>query len=365
MRVYAYLGDSWGCGAYRLWWPGEAARALGGDVHIIRAEDRKVELQVDKATGRVLGENFPEDADVVVLQRPTLQFMPQLIPLLQARGVAVVVDMDDDLSRIHPMNPAWRSFAPWLVHTQTGESWPNPHRWQHAETACRLADMVVVTTPALARKYGSHGRVRVIPNYIPARYLEIPHEDSDVIGWGGSVHSHPHDLQATGAAIARLVTRGHRFVTVGNKAGVARALGLREDPGGPADVQLDDWPSALAATIGIGIAPLAESQFNHAKSRLKPLEYAAVGIPAVASPADDYRRFSEAGGCLLADKPRAWESILRSLAASPERRVHVAGQGREVAARNTIEGHADEWLDAWAEAVKGRAGRVGLTAGAP
>lgn len=365
MRVYAYLGDSWGCGAYRLWWPGEAARAAGGDVHIIRAEDRQVELQVDQRTQQVLGENFPADADVVVLQRPTLVFMPQLIPLLQARGVAVVVDMDDDLSRIHPNNPAWRSFAPWLVHTQTGQTWQNPHRWQHAEEACRLADMVTVTTPALARKYGAHGRVRVIPNYVPRSYLDIPHEDSDVIGWGGSTHSHPHDLQVTGAAIARLVGRGHRFVTVGNKAGVARALGLAEDPGGPSDTTLEAWPWEIARHIGIGIAPLADTQFNQAKSRLKPLEYAAVGVPAVVSPADDYRRFSQTGACVVADRPRAWEGVLRGLAQSPERRADLSGRGREVAAENTIEGHASEWLDAWTEAAMGRAGRMRVTAGAP
>lgn len=350
MKVYAYMGDQWGCGSYRVLWPCEAAAAAGGDVTVVRPDERKVEMRVDRHTQRVVGENFPDDADVVILQRPTNMFMPQVIPILQARGVAVVVDMDDDLSRIHPANPAWKSFAPWLVHTGTGKTWPNPHRWQHAEESCRLADLVTVTTPALARKYGKHGRVQVIPNYVPKQYLAIPRRDSEVIGWGGSVHSHPHDLQQVGPAIARLVARGHRFITVGNKTGVARALGLTEDPGGPADVPLGEWPHHLS-TIGVGIAPLADTQFNQAKSRLKPLEYAAVGVPAVASPADDYARFAQAGGCLLADRPRAWEGILRSLASSAERRAEQSERGREVAAANTIEGHSHEWLEAWAAAV--------------
>src|SRR5689334_24701002 len=48
----------------------------------------------------------------------------------------------------------------------------------------------------------------------------------------------------------------------------------------------DAWPRALSA-LGIGLAPLADSTFNRAKSWLKPLEMAAVGVPCVMSALPD------------------------------------------------------------------------------
>lgn len=361
IKVYAYPADRWGCGAYRVTWPAMGVSTLPAfDVTITEPGSRNVMMDVDQH-GRVRAERFPADADVIVLQRPTNLFVRQVIPLLQARGVAVVVDMDDDLARIDPRNPAHRALAktarqpvphPVIKGLMVGvQEGPNLHAYSNATEACRMASMVTVTTPALAKVYGAHGRVRVIPNYVPARYLDLPHEDSDLIGWGGSVHSHPDDLQQVGPALARLVQRGHRFETVGDPSGVARALGLPADPGGPGPVELDAWPEAIAR-FGIGIAPLAATRFNDAKSRLKPLEYNAVGVPAVVSPAADYRAWAELSpGTIVVDRPRAWEAALRNLAADGARRAELSEAGRAVAQEHTIETNAWRWAEAWTEAI--------------
>lgn len=360
MKVYVYPGDQWGCGAYRMLWPGMGVSALGDDIEVTITEpsQRSVNFEVERGTGMVVRENFPADADVVVLQRPTNVFLVQVVTLLQQRGVAVVVDMDDDLGCIDPRNPAHHSLAKTVlrpVRLPTGQVRPmrmaNPHQASSAADVCRMATLVTVTTPALARRYGSHGRVRVIPNYVPQWYTELPRVDSDLIGWGGSVHSHPDDLQQVGPAVAKLVQRGHRFETVGDPAGVARALGLRADPDGPGPVGLMEWPQAIAR-FGIGIAPLAPTRFNDAKSRLKPLEYNAVGVPAVVSPAADYTAWAaESPGTIVVSKPRAWEAALRDLAAHPGRRAELSEAGRNVARANTIEGNAWRWAEAWTEAV--------------
>lgn len=361
MKVYVYPGDAWGCGAYRMIWPamGVSAHDHSIDVTITEAGARAVTMEVSR-DGTVTRENFPADADVIVLQRPTNTFLRQVIPMLQDRGVAVVVDMDDDLGHIDPRNPAHaalgRTVTRPVMDRVTGQvrpvTGPNPHSFHHAADACRMATMVTVTTPALAKVYGAHGRVRVIPNYVPARYLDITRVDSDLVGWGGSVHSHPDDLQQLGPAIARLSRQGLRFETVGDPAGVARALGLPEQPGGPGPVGLDDWPAAIAR-FGVGIAPLAPTRFNDAKSRLKPLEYAAVGVPAVVSPAADYRAFAaECPSVVVAERPKAWEAALRTLTRDAGRRAEMSEAGRDVARLNTIEANAWRWAEAWSEAVK-------------
>jgi hypothetical protein len=377
VKVYVLPADNWGCGSYRLIWPAQAAAEADHslDVTILPPGSRNLGGKFDPDSGRVLDiDKYPQDADVFVLQRPTSYFQPQVIELMQDRGVAVVVDMDDDLSHIHPSNPAFGAMAPKVVHPnhhrlppverhRSDGKVPNMHSHLNAADACRRATLVTVTTPQLASSYGAHGRVRIIPNYVPSAYLDTEHEDSDLIGWGGSVHSHPQDLQQVGPAIARLVNQGARFETVGNPAGVGRALGLREDPSSPGDVSLDRWVPEITR-FGIGIAPLAPGRFNDAKSRLKPLEYAAAGVPAVISPTADYLAWAgvAGGACEVARKPREWEGILKALIRDPGRRLAMSAAGRSAAAANTIEDHAWRWAEAWAEAV--RLQRMKVAAGA-
>jgi hypothetical protein len=351
VKTYVYPGDAWGCGHYRLVWPAQAVGldpSLDLDVTIIEPNNRNMAIDVDPRTGRVTRERFPDDADVIVFQRLTNGFMAQVIPMLQARGVAVVMDMDDDLGCIHPSNPAFAGLQPMVWYE--GRRRKNLHSWHNARDACRQADMVTVTTPALADRYGAHGRVRVIPNMVPAWYLSIEHEDAETIGWGGVVGTHPDDLQSVGPSIATLVQGGTAFRQVGDGGGVARALGLREEPPTTGPLPLTEWPRAIAE-FGIGIAPLADTRFNRAKSRLKPLEYAAVGVPWVGSDLPDYRALHELGCGMLAGRPKAWGGVLRRLLREPSLRADLSAAGRAVAAAQTFEAHAWRWADAWTEAV--------------
>jgi glycosyltransferase involved in cell wall biosynthesis len=347
MRVYVYPADTTGCGSYRLIWPAEALRAQGHDVRVVVPKNRRgssLNGGLD-ADGNLIDVFAPDDADVMVFQRPTHGPLSQAVPLLRRKGVAVVVDMDDDLTCIHPHNVAWTS-----MHPRPGVGRPD-HSWHNASAACRDATLVTVSTPALLRTYAPHGRGVVLANCVPARYLDVPHVDSPVIGWGGSVHSHPDDLQTVGSSIARLTRDGHRFAIVGDGVGVRAALGLDADPEATGFVELDGWPAALAG-LGVGIAPLADTRFNAGKSWLKPLEMAAAGVPWVASPRADYRRLHALGVGLLADKPRDWHRQLAKLAADERRRAELSAAGRAVAADLPIEGNAWRWAEAWAEAYR-------------
>ncbi len=347
MKTYVYPSDQWGCGAYRMKWPALAVHEPGVDVEVVEPGTRKVEVNLDSA-GNVAEEHFPVDADVVVFQRPTNRWIAQLIPLLQARGVAVVVELDDDLAHVHPGNPAFDMLQPTMRRgNQTAQ---NIHNVQQLAFAASTADMVITSTAELADNYGAHGRVRLLRNRVPSWYLTIGRVDNDTIGWGGSVHSHPDDLQQMGSSIAALVRGGALFRTVGDPVDVARVLGLPSDPYSPGAVPLDGYPAAIAE-FGIGVAPLRDTRFNRAKSWLKPLEYAAVGVPWVASPLPEYAELHREGCGMLADRPKQWLGKLRALVADPQLRADLSEAGRRVAAANTIEGHAWRWAEAWTEAV--------------
>lgn len=354
MRIYVYPADIHGCGYLRLIWPARALAAAGHDVKLMmpegavdafgrRAPGNGLRGQVN-AQGKTVAVTMPKDADVIVLQRVTHQALSEAIPIWRKQGAAVVIDMDDDLSCIHPSNPAWSALHP--TRGKPGFS------WKVAETACAAATLVTVSTPALLERYAPHGRGEVVYNCIPERYLSIPHQDAPVVGWGGSVLSHPDDLQEVGGALSRLTDDGGALRIVGPPNGVESALRVRQNWNASGPVSIEQWPHQLASDIGIGIAPLADTRFNAAKSWLKPLEYASVGVPCVMSPRAEYRRLHAEGVGVLAKKPRDWEARLRELVASPTRRQELAEAGRAAAAAWTIEGNAWRWAEAWEKAWK-------------
>lgn len=392
MRVEVHAADLGGCGHYRLIWPAQALHYAGlddVDIRLITPDDGigaasfdcRADLALtlerhgwhrleDMAAGRfdpddvaIGGLGTVPDADVVVLQRPLTDRLVDVVRFLKAEGIAVVVEVDDDFQTIHPRNVAWRT-----VHPSA-----SPRRnYRHLAAACELADLVVVSTPALADRYGRHGRVRVIPNYVPSHYLGIlpperPVDDTVVrVGWSGAFDTHPTDLQVTRGGVAQVLRdRSLPFYVVGDHdRRIATALGhggrLAHTGGW---LPLEKYPIAMAM-LDVGIVPLDAITFNHAKSWLKGLEFAALGVPFVASPTGPYRELHDRHGIGLLAGPRSrdWRRHLERLVDDVDWRAEVAARNRAAASALTIEGHADEWLDAWRHALNLSTSNRGVTA---
>lgn len=350
MKIKIYPADMHGCGHFRLLWPVEALRVAGipdgVTVEVFPPTERDLKLRME---GERVAEVVDVEPDAVyVFQRLTHSWMAQAVPLLRAQGAAVVVDVDDDLGSIHPRNPAYNA-----MHPRREGAWDpakrevNRHSWRNVSLACREATLVTVSTPALLARYASHGRGRVLYNYLPDIYYGVPHEDSTDIGWPASIQSHPDDPSAVGSAVARLYADGTAFRVVGDPSGVGAAFGLRDDPLGlSSPVDVGRWPLEVAK-LGIGIAPLADTRFNACKSWLKPLEMSALGVPWVASPRAEYARLNRRGAGILADGSRRWHQALRRLRDSAELRAETAGAAREVAEGLRLRDHAWRWMEAW------------------
>lgn len=352
VKVLVLPADDGGVGHYRLTWPGEALIAQGADVTVAGVEDDSglhgLYMERDHGPDELMALEAPPDADVVVVQRPLQRDRVRLIRLLQLAGARVVVEIDDDFGALHPRNVSWRSCHP--QHS--------PHRnWVHLSEACHIADLVTCSTPALAERYGRHGRVVVIPNHVPERYLTIERDlqaGGPFVGWTGSIQTHPTDLQVTRGAVQRAMAGSSAmFVVVGPGTGVREALSLDEPPLTAGWLPLDRYPEAMAQ-LDVGIAPLDDIAFNQGKSWLKGLEYAALGVPFVASTTEDYVRLHARGAGLLAAKPKDWVRHLRRLIGSEDERADLAAAGRAVAAGLTIEGNADRWWDAWSSCLNAR-----------
>jgi hypothetical protein len=327
-------------------WPAQAVQAQGHDITVIPFVDGKqprFRLFRDHL-GRIGdGLGIPPDADVMVFQRVCELELVHVMRLAQHKGIAVVLDIDDDLSAIAPGNPAFAALHP--TRRQVGRD----VSWQHLHGAAHFADLVTVTTPALVPRYAPHGRVRVVPNFLADHYYGHRRVDSDEVVWPAAYFAHPDDPQVVRGAVAQLVADGARFSLLGDAEGAGAAFGLGEDPPGVGHVSLDRWPAALAR-IGIGICPLADTRFNAAKSWLKPLELSAAGVPWVASPRVEYARLHGLGAGLVADKPKVWRRQLQALRTSPALRAELSEAGRLVADQLRLRDHAGLWWEAWVAA---------------
>lgn len=285
------------------------------------------------------------DADVAVVQRITDERGVAFVAALKDHGHRVVVDVDDDLDALHPGHP---------YLSEVDGSKPGRHR-RHLHEVCQLADVVTCTTPALADRYG-YGKAVVLPNLVPERYLAHRRIRSKraaeplLVGWTGRPISHIGDAGVMGGRVGPVVAAaGGRFAAWGESADrtflevavppkARRRMPYRDLRGG--------YPQQVAK-LDVGLVPLVDSEFNRAKSWLKGIEYAALGVPFVASALPEYRRLAALGAGELAETPAQWADAVGALCASQRRRAERAAVGREVAATLTYEAHSHLWWEAW------------------
>jgi glycosyltransferase involved in cell wall biosynthesis len=347
--IYVFPADLDGCGHYRMIWPAQALIDQGmSNIRIIMPAQRGTFMgaHVHPVTGRVENINIPEDATAIVVQRITHEKLVEAIPMIRARGVAVVIDIDDDLSALPPKNRAFE-----VMHPKFGQR-PD-HSWKNTQLACEASTTVVASTEALIPVYGGKGNARVIKNHVPSRYFDVKHYDSPVFGWGGSVYYHPDDLEITGNAVRRLTNEGYSFRIIGDGDGVRAALGLNDHPEITGIVDLRSaWPDTLSS-LGVGMAPLSDTRFNRSKSWLKMLEMASLGVPSVSSPRAEYTKLhNDAGIGFLAHKPQQWYRFLKKLLDEEPLRREMSEAGREAARAYTLEDNAWQWYEAWMDAIK-------------
>ena len=335
MRVLSIRADDTGCGFYRMQEPARVLRKQG--MHITEFMNGGIDSEFDENDRIVKIEEL--DYDVVVMQLPSWQDALDTIPLIQAQGIAVVAEFDDDywaMGRDHFMKDISDTIR--------------------MREACKMADLVTVTTPALARKIGAwtkHEPV-VVRNCIPASYLGLNEQNHDGlrVGWSGNPFTHPGDLEVTGREIVKVVRANKaEYITIGNEL-ASTILGFKDK-----EALIQDWvplklyPKALQL-MDIGIVPLRSSAFNDAKSYLKGLEYAALGIPFVASSTPEYARIADKKVGLIARSRSDWYRHLDALLKSPYYREEVASLAYGWAVTQSYEVNAHLWGEAWERAIE-------------
>lgn len=292
-------------------------------------------------------------ADTVILNRPIEPGLSEQVRLWRAEGRTVIVDMDDDFDAVVPEHHIHGRYTTEALHA-----------------ACEAANVVTCSTPALVHRYG-HGHGVLLRNRVPESYLSVTRRSRTIgmgiseapdggtwVGWYGSLGTHPRDPAMAGLAVGDVLNPHPEteFVYIGPEKDVPeleRTFGLERPIRGLGYYSLNALPQILSE-FDVGIVPLELNPFNDAKSALKGLEFAAVGVPVVASPTPEYRRMARGNGahgmrpaCWLATSRAEWRNQLGKLVRFPAWRAELAAHGRAWAATQTVEAHADDWRTVW------------------
>jgi glycosyltransferase involved in cell wall biosynthesis len=308
LRVWGF-DDGHACGWYRLKLPYAALARNGWDAVTHHGWDEGC-----------------KDYPLIVGQRVSRNGALPLWRRLRA-GHKLVYETDDDVWTIDPTN-----FAAHLAH--------DPEVIDAVDHAIEVAHMVTVSTEPLAEVLRKrHDNVVVLPNHIDEQLLTIhrPRRAKVTVGWAGG-DSHLRDFASVADELRRFFRRNPDvdFHMVGSDYRKPFKL-----PGRYTDWCPDIWDYYHTIDFDVGTAPLADTVFNRSKSAIKAVEYAALGIPVIASDREPYRPFVLDGvtGWLVRND-HEWGKRLYELTNDEAMRAEMGAAAKEHARRWTIQ---DGW----------------------
>lgn len=287
----------------------------------------------------LVGEGLPEGHDVYVLHGlPTVQALSE-VGKIQRRGKTFVWSVDDDWASIPDWNPANPGVNGMAVY----------------EILRKVADYIIVSTPALARTFADRAdTVLVAPNLLDVKaFPPVPvEEDKDGksyvnvqpklpvrVVWAGGP-THVGDLEPVTEILDEFCDK----YVLPRSDGVQRAVliyygamahprlvrkyqnrGLYHQPMVPfASYQ----PVLNSIDAHVYLAPLAHIPFNESKSNLRVMESWALCAAPIVSAWGEYKCVQSGVDGRLASSPDEWYSGLVRLVTDAEYRIRLAVTGR-------------------------------------
>jgi glycosyltransferase involved in cell wall biosynthesis len=285
------------------------------------------------------------DVDVILMQRLMHDGIANDIIKSRKQGIKIINDIDDWYWGLSPSNDAFKHNHPKR----------NPREnFNHYRSIIGNSDLVIASTPYLAGRVESftNSPIEVIKNTVDVgRFTPHEHTDSDkvVVGWVGSTQHRSGDLETMRGILKPFVDSGS--ISLFHGGAMPKAPSFASRVGVPEDsvttkplVPHTLYPGLMV--MDIGIVPLSNMPFNRAKSDIKGLEYAAAGVPFVASNLDAYIELqSELGIGRVSKKPVNWIKHIKDLMDYKVRKEE-AERNRELVQKRDIRFGAVQLIEA-------------------
>jgi hypothetical protein len=246
--------------------------------------------------------------DRLIVQRaacPTLAEAEWLVQSCRQRALPLILDLDDALFALPADHPEHERYAPAIPALQ------------HLLAA---ADLRVFSTAKLAALCQQFGLQAVLPNGLdaetwagPARFPRAEAEAPLQLLYMGS-RTHDADLALILPELDALASRDPHSFRLTLVGGVSQPLQRPWLHTLEVPLEARRYPRFVRwlrrlHRHDLGLAPLVANSFNAAKSDVKLLDYAALGLPTLCSPGPAYQALLDVGLALAAE-PGQWAEKL-------------------------------------------------------
>lgn len=330
-----------GCTWYRCMLPAQQLNIANIHATVGLLESNKQgEFTIRRTNGTLSTKN-----DIIVMKVIMLKKALENFDRARKCGQKIVVDVDDLFDGLHPTNFAYGSTDP--------QRWPENNRDIYMQII-EQSDALIVSTQFLYDHYKAKHPGK--PIFMVRNAIDIDRykpkkmkRRAPIIGWLGAVPWRSEDLEQLRGFFGQYISsRQVRFHHAGHLPWAAGAhLRLKVEPrfvSVSPMVPLYELPTVYS-NFDIGIVPLNDIPFNRAKSCIKGLEYAAGGVPFVASALPEYEILAKGGVGRVAKTESEWMKNLDDLL-DYQTRADEAEQQYEIVKSNFSMGQsAQQWVD--------------------
>ena len=280
--------------------------------------------------------------DIIVIQRVN-PYSNKILKKAKKHNIKIVYESDDDFLDINPTNPSYNYIL---------------GNFDKIKRLVTNVDQIVVSTSELKKRFEKSNldNIEIIKNYyvndsLPLRPFTFRGNEFIKIGYFGTL-THDNDLEMIHNVILRLKDMfSKKGITVLFEVAGASIddhsdwFNVHKIPYYPMPIStFYDW-LGKHSDWDIGIIPLVNTEFNKCKSELKYIEFAALGIPVVASAIDVYNEAIEDGVTgFLANNEDEWVDKLSILIEDPILRNGMVNNAREDIFENyNIVSRVEQW----------------------
>lgn len=331
-----------GCAWYRCVLPSIQLQKYGWETNVALPEFHK-----DYGFGAYIGNDQVQYGwNIVVFKLVMSGIIADILENREKTEQKVVVDVDDFFEELPITNFAYSTTDP--------ENYPDNNR-NHYYRILNSADAIITSTQFLYDFYTKEKGMKNV--YLVRNGIDIDrwHKKTDhsrwmpTVGWVGAIPWRSNDLETMSTFLGQFLQE--------NRLNLHHSGHIKG--AGPDFVDLAQIPSTVKFTheprkilsqypqlfkkIDIGLVPLNNIRFNYAKSSIKGLEYAASGIPFIASWSPEYEYLANDGVGRVAKNEEEWLYHLNDLL-DPKTRKEDADKNYEIVKqRHTVAARAGDW----------------------